>query len=630
MNTKWKLAPCIAALVVAACNTKSGENRDDTPSSIAPQPGPQPKFLTPMTRESPPPPISGGTLTMGKDGRTVIAADSDRDRIYVVDIPSRTVKYSIPVAKGAEPGRVAVDTKGHAYVALRSSGGVVDIDLATGTSSEKHVCVAPRGLAYDAKLDAVHVACAEGVLTTMFLDGRPARRVSLDRDLRDVVVTKNTVLVSRFRSADVIKINSAGEVAGKTATRGGNLGWRIAMPEPSARGSETAPTTPDAPDAVDGSDDEPAIISQDPTNPTGTVAVGYYGSGNPTDACLSSTITMTRLDIPGHESIFIPPAVLPVDLATNGKEYAIVAAGNGHTSELPQIFVHHLNAASRTADSTSGSLGSSGSSSGFTGGGRFGNVECTQMAKGFLPGQAIAAAYDGNDDLIVQSRQPAALFIMSPDRQRVWKEIALSDESAEDTGHAIFHSNSGGFLACASCHAEGAEDGRTWTFVEGERRTPSMRGTIANTAPFHWDGAMKDLNQLVDHVFVTRMSGPKVNAAEVDTLKQWLFRLPPPPKVAQNVEMVARGEELFRQRGCTSCHAGAELTNNETRDVGTGGSFQVPSLIGVGWRGPFLHNGCAKTLKDRFDGSCGGSKHGDISGLDRNQVEDLATYLESL
>lgn len=368
------------------------------------------------------------------------------------------------------------------------------------------------------------------------------------------------------------------------------------------------------------------MISQEPVDPSPTPgAVGYYGSGA-SDACAAPTITAARLDIPGEPSIVVPPAVLPVDLATNGREYAIVAAGNGHTSELPQVFVHRLRPRASAPPSSS-------SSSGFGGGGSFGlgaSADCAQMAKGFLPGQAVAAAYDGEDQLLVQSREPAVLYIMTPDRQRVWKEIPLDSESREDTGHAIFHSNSGGFLACASCHAEGGEDGRTWQFIEGPRRTPSMRGTIANTAPFHWDGTMEDMRHLVDHVFSTRMSGPQVDDAQVDTLKTWLFKVPPPPRLELDAPAVERGQALFTQRGCATCHSGAALTNNETHDVGTGGAFQVPSLVGVAWRAPFIHNGCAKTMKDRFDGACGGDKHGDIAGLSSAQIADLSTYLESL
>ncbi len=621
MNRWWKVTPLLAVALAIACNTKGNENFEEAASApIAPTPGPQPTFKTTQSLTSSPPPISGGTLAMANDGHTAVAADSDRDRIYVVDIPSRTVKHSIKLADGSEPGRVAIDTKGRAHVALRSSGNIATVDLATGAFSERRVCVAPRGIAYDDVADTLHIACAEGFLVSMPLsgDGGDIRRIGLDRDIRDVMLTRNKILVSRFRQADVVELTRAGEVKGKSSTRGGNLGWRIARaPSPPPEDQQTTPTPPEE-------SEEPAMISQQPTDPSPTPgAVGYYGSGA-TDACSAPTITATRLDIPGQPSILIPPAVLPVDLATNGREYAIVAAGNGHTSELPQIFVHRVR-----PQATSSSSSSSGT--GFGPGGRFvTNFDCTQMAKGFLPGQAIAAAYDGDDQLIVQSREPAALYIMSPDRQRVFKEITLSDESREDTGHAIFHSNSGGFLACASCHAEGGEDGRTWRFIEGDRRTPSMRGTVAHTEPFHWDGTVKDMRHLVDHVFSTRMSGPKVEDKQVETLKTWLFKIPAPPKLEKDPVAVQRGQTLFNQRGCASCHAGAALTNNETRDVGTGGAFQVPSLVGVAWRAPFIHNGCAKTMKDRFDGSCGGDKHGDIAGLSASQIDDLSAYVESL
>lgn len=612
---RWSFTPLAATLTILgiACNTKDkGYDTSTTPATIAPVPGPQPRFSNVVSASVPPPPISGGTLAVAPDGRTVVASDPDRDRVYVVDVPTRTVKHEVRLAPRSEPGRVAIDAHGNAHVALRSSGSVATIHLDTGTSSERHVCVAPRGIAYDPAADTIHVACAEGFLVSIPLDGGALRRVSLDRDLRDVVVHKDTILVSRFRQADVLVLSRSGALEGKAATHGGNLGWRMVMATPApATDASTEPVT---------DDNEPAIVSQAPTNPSPTPGgVGYYGSGA-TDACAASTITSTRLDIPGQATILIPPAVLPVDLATNGREYAIVAAGNGHTSDLPQIFVHRVKPSATS---------SSSSSSGSFGGGFGINDDCTSMAKGFLPGQAIAAAFDGEDQLLVQSREPAALFIMTPDRQRVYKQITLSEESREDTGHAIFHSNSGGFLACASCHAEGGEDGRTWQFIEGDRRTPSMRGTIANTAPFHWDGAMKDLRELVDHVFVTRMSGPKVEDHQLDTLKNWLFTIPAPPKLAQPVEVTTRGEALFQQR-CVSCHSGASFTNNETRDVGTGGPFQVPPLVGVVWRGPFLHDGCARTLKDRFNGLCGGDKHGDVADLTNAQIEDLTTFLESL
>jgi hypothetical protein len=85
--------------------------------------------------------------------------------------------------------------------------------------------------------------------------------------------------------------------------------------------------------------------------------------------------------------------------------------------------------------------------------------------------------------------------------------------------------------------------------------------------------------------------------------------------------------------GCTSCHSGSALTNNQTVaiDAEAGAlAVQVPSLIAVGYRAPFMHDGCAATLAARFDPACGGTAHGSTSGLDAAQLGDLIAYLESL
>lgn len=613
-------AVMLAALAAgAACNTTKsdtgGYNYDPSSSpTVAPTPGPQPNFTTQaVSLENAPPPISGGTLTMAPDGHTVVASDPDRDRIYVVDIPSRTVKFDLPLGKGAEPGRVAIDTHNTAHIALRGTGALISLDLASGNKTERPICAAPRGVVYDEKIDSVHVACSEGLIATLPLSGGGSlKTLGLDADIRDLVIRKDKIFVSHFRSAKISVVSRQGEVIQTSATQGGNLGWRMVAAAPAKDGEDS---------------DDVALVSQDPQNPAPTPGgVGYYGSGA-IDECNSPTITTTRLDIPGQQPVLIPPAVLPVDLATNGKgEYAIVAAGNAHTKELPQIYVHTVK--------TAGTDAYSSSSSGFSSSAFGTNPDCLALGRGYVPGQAIAAAYDADNQLIVQSREPAALYIMSPDRRTVFKEIPLSAETREDSGHAIFHSNSGGSIACASCHAEGGEDGRVWEFIEGQRRTPSMKGTLVGTAPYHWDGTMTDVRALVDHVFSSRMSGPKVDDKHVDTLQGWLFKLPAPPKLNKPADEVSRGKQLFENRGCQTCHSGTSLTNNTTLDVGNGGKFQVPSLIGVTWRAPYLHNGCAKTLRDRFDatGACGGDDklHGNIEGLSKSDVTDLTTYLESL
>jgi cytochrome c peroxidase len=48
-------------------------------------------------------------------------------------------------------------------------------------------------------------------------------------------------------------------------------------------------------------------------------------------------------------------------------------------------------------------------------------------------------------------------------------------------------------------------------------------------------------------------------------------------------------------------------------------------------RAPYMHDGCATTLKDRFDPNCGGGdKHGVTSHLTPAEIDDLVAYLETL
>ncbi len=602
-------SPVLWGLLVVACSSARSDNTGGTvlpPSVNEPStpPSPQPDFGQVVSQQEPPPPISGGTLAVDKTQGIAVASDPDRDRVYVVDIAARSVRHTIQLDKHTEPGRVALSGAGLAFVALRSSGQLATIDLDRGSVSLAQACVAPRGVTYDAKKQVVLVACASGDLLTFLGNGQgPTTRIAMGRDLRDVILVNGNVMTTRFRSAHLVPLTPANEVGSDRELGGSNLAWRAVA----------APPDPGNPSSTE---ETPAVVTQDPSAEPVKTEPGGYGSG---DISLGSTcgtsvgIVSTRLWLAGDTggSVRIPTAVLPVDLATNGREFVVVAAGNSHTKQLPQLFIVQ-------GDQL-----------------RQGTQECVNTVQGSVPGQAIAAAFDQKDELLVQTREPAALHIMSDDRRRPMKTIILSSETREDTGHAIFHSNAGGNIACASCHAEGADDGRTWEFVGmGPRRTPSLLGTTRHTEPFHWNGDMKDLSTLVDHVFVERMSGPKIDKNQVDVLGNFLFTLPPPAKLRAEADVPARGKQLFEQR-CSSCHAGDMLTNNKSVDIGTGdngtsAAFQVPSLIGIGWRAPYLHNGCAKTLFDRFNPGCGGSAHGDTKDLSKDQIADIVSFLETL
>jgi mono/diheme cytochrome c family protein len=237
----------------------------------------------------------------------------------------------------------------------------------------------------------------------------------------------------------------------------------------------------------------------------------------------------------------------------------------------------------------------------------------------------------------VQTREPAGIQVFA-DETGTSRSVLLGGESVFDTGHELFHRDAGAGIACASCHAEGGEDGRVWRFDPiGDRRTQAVHIGLKGTEPFHWDGDMTSFTVLIDEVMVRRMGGPPESDARKSALKGWLFSLrPPAPILAATDARVVRGQALFAspEVGCASCHAGAVMTTNQNAYVGTtdrGHVLQVPSLRGVAFRGPFLHNGCAATLRDRFDPGCGGGdQHGRTSQLAEPELDDLIAYLESL
>lgn len=583
------------------------------PSAPLPK-GPAPDYGVTIRAAVPPPPISGGTLLVMRSGH-VVAADPDRDRIFVVNVETREVK-SIALFAGDEPGRVVEDAEGRVHVVLRRGGAIVTIDpMAAHVLARRAVCPSPRGIALSVSKEHVLVACEGGELAQLSVDPAAAKPdatlvTRLDNDLRDLVVTRDRVFVSRMRSAEILELSpSFGVIARSRPTMGQKHRPMLAM-------RMIAP--PEGDPVVD-----PILVHEVSRDPAvgETGAPSYQGVGGrgiartglecgetAAPVVLSS---VSRLGI-GQGSFRAPDlAALPVDVAADARTIAIVAAGNGHTRSLPQIytFANMAQAAAR-APLDPVSL-----------------LPCPETMQGYrVHGQAVAVAFRRPDALVVQSREPAELELL-PEKIT----IPLSAESREDTGHAIFHSSSGAGIACASCHVEGGDDGQVWTVDKnGPLRTPSLRGTLAGTAPFHWRGDIPDISSLADTIMTGRMNGPSLHDEQKGALEAWLFTIPA-PNVAKLGEAAARGRVLFERSdvACASCHSGPRFTSSATRDVGTGGAFQVPSLVGVSTHAPYLHDGCAATLRDRF-GACGGDRHGDISRLTSSDLDDLTSYLETL
>lgn len=593
--------------------------------------------------------ISGGTLLVTADGRFAIAADPERDRVSILDLASTSVIGAVTLQPGDEPGRSVEDGQGRVHVALRRGGALATIDPATATLVDRRqVCKSPRGVAFDVATELLHVACAEGKLVSLPASGGAiTRTVTLQPDLRDVMVRGSELWVTRFKSAEVLRIASTGALNARVRfpDTAGTLERPVPLDNPTEFSSTSQPVLLGAgvawraaPTAAGGA----IVVHQqavlDPIEITAPSAQGsaYGGGGFGCGGIVKDAVTSVAPD-GTVTTTTVAGSPLPVDVAVSPDQQWLVVAHAGPADTMaprPTVVFPSEGA---------GPLSNGGVAFGPTSTlsvlpmGLPGSVGDCQFGQGSSVAEPLSAvAFTPGGRLIAQAIEPPQLLIIDALPWGNVLTIPLPGESRLDTGHEIFHRDAGGGIACASCHPEGGEDGHTWQFTDtGARRTQPLHVGLRDTAPFHWNGDLPSVGELMSAVFVGRMGGVRQTPERLARLSEWLFTLPAPPAIRESSdEAAARGRTLFESPsvGCATCHSGAKLTDNLSVAIDTvnPARLQVPSLVAVGYRAPFMHTGCAATLAARFDPACGGDSHGNTSTLTPAQIDDLVAYLETL
>src|SRR5580704_857334 len=329
-----------------------------------------------------PPPISGGTLLVLADGNTAVASDPDRDLVYVVDTAVKSLLSTITLTPGDEPGRLVADGSGRIHVALRSGGAIVTVDPKAGRIVERRaVCPAPRGLAWDPATDTIWVACATGELVGLpAAGGAPTVARVVERDIRDVVVTAEGLTLSKFRSAELLRLANDGTILRRDsmppvgASAAPHVAWRTLL-----LGDGDTVTL----------HQEHSLSSISTTTPDGGAILGAYVTQNA--AMPGAGIVTPHCSVLGPDgslvSTFPLGVVLPFDMAVSNDGSSIVVAGSGSASaETPVVEEASLD----------GTAGPSISSSQWNNGGG---------------GAVTAVAFDGEGNVIAQTRQPATLTI---------------------------------------------------------------------------------------------------------------------------------------------------------------------------------------------------------------------------
>jgi YVTN family beta-propeller protein len=214
--------------------------------------------------------------------------------------------------------------------------------------------------------------------------------------------------------------------------------------------------------------------------------------------------------------------------------------------------------------------------------------------------------------------------------------------AASDRGEELFYDgrlSHDGWLSCHSCHTDGHSNGLlNDNFSDGTFGTPkrvlSLLG-VKDTGPWAWDGGMADLKAQIRASVESTMRGRKLSAAQEDDLAAYLRTLAPPPPPARAVRRdpgaAERGQRVFREQACATCHAPPHYTTAKAYDVGLRDeagkrAFNPPSLRGLSQGRHFLHDSRAVTLRDVFARHRHGLKC-DLAGAD---LDDLLAFLESL
>ena len=203
-----------------------------------------------------------------------------------------------------------------------------------------------------------------------------------------------------------------------------------------------------------------------------------------------------------------------------------------------------------------------------------------------------------------------------------------------------------GTVACASCHPRGGHtNNKTYVGLnvvpDGQpdgRSTPLLWG-VKDTAPYSWAGG-KTLKENIKGIIVNRMKGKEPTDEQLDLLVAYLSSLefPNNPNLKDDGSpsdagpaAAKRGYQVFLKASCNACHVPPLFTKPDNEDIGSGGSFQVPSLRGVSTTAPYFHDGRFPNLRTLIPAKLAYlEKLGSTEKFTDEEIEDLLVFLGTL
>jgi YVTN family beta-propeller protein len=212
---------------------------------------------------------------------------------------------------------------------------------------------------------------------------------------------------------------------------------------------------------------------------------------------------------------------------------------------------------------------------------------------------------------------------------------------------------------CYTCHPDMHEDGLVYNMASTDMgrnltNTQSLRD-IGDTPPFKWNGKNQTVYKQDGMRFSTVLTRTEpFNYDDLDAITAYIITgIHYPPDLMYNPtgelnEAQLRGKAIFdrttdnsgkiipENNRCITCHTPPYYTNLKLASVGTLAKsddsiqFDTPHLNNIYASPPYLHDGRAATLEEIWTIYGKEDKHGLVSDMTKNQLNDLIGYLKSL
>jgi YVTN family beta-propeller protein len=269
----------------------------------------------------------------------------------------------------------------------------------------------------------------------------------------------------------------------------------------------------------------------------------------------------------------------------------------------------------------------------------------------------LALSPDGGT-LFVAERLADSILVVDAKSLAAQGRIVLGDGGLNDPirrGERVF--TKAGFtfqnqFSCRSCHPDGHVDGLSYDFDtsgigDNLLDNRSLMG-VAGTEPFKWNGKNPTLEVQCGPRFAkVLMRTDPIPEKELLDLTTYIKSLPPHRVATRSADgqltpsqergkaiffatKTPDGKEIPHERRCSTCHRPPLYTVRLSFDVGTGGMFDTPHLVGIAASAPYLHDGRAKTLEELWTTFNTNDLHGVSSYMNKIQLNDLIDYLKTL